>query len=115
MVRQISMRDLHGRVSNLEPDEVVLDVRTVAEYRTAHIAGSLNIPHDELPSRINELRRYRQIYVHCRSGRRAEVASQTLLKAGVENLVCVAGSGMDDWIAAGLPVESSKRTGENSR
>lgn len=67
----------------------------------------LNIPHDQVLAHLDKLKPYRQIYIHCRSGKRAEAAAQALLKADFSNLVCVTGSGMDDWVAAGFPVEKA--------
>lgn len=104
-LKQISMTELHQRAPSLAATELVLDVRTPGEYAAGHIQGSLNIPHDQLEGHLERLRKYGHIYIHCRSGKRAAAAAQTLLQAGFSNLVCVAGSGMDDWIAAGFPVE----------
>lgn len=45
---------------------LVLDVRPVEEYASAHIAGALNIPLAELPARLDELPGEREIVVYCR-------------------------------------------------
>lgn len=104
---QTSMADLYRKAPHLESTEVVLDVRTPAEFSAGHVKGSLNIPHDQVAAHLDKLKPYKHIYIHCRSGKRAEAAAQTLLKAGFSNLVCVIGSGMDDWVAAGFPVEKA--------
>jgi rhodanese-related sulfurtransferase len=54
---------------------------------------------------LDQLKSYKLIYIHCRSGARATAAAQTLTNAGFNNIVCITGSGMADWIACGLPVE----------
>lgn len=45
---------------------LVLDVRPLEEYASAHISGSLNIPLAELPGRIEDLPADREIVVYCR-------------------------------------------------
>ena len=104
-LKQMSMKDLHGKIAQLHSAEVILDVRAAIEYLAGHVKGSLNIPHDQINAHLDQLRPYKKIYIHCRSGKRAQMAAETLLKAGFNNLVCVTGSGMDDWLSAGFPVE----------
>jgi rhodanese-related sulfurtransferase len=62
----------------------LLDVRTPLEYVTEHIPGAVNIPVDELRSRIQELPRDRQIAAYCRVGQRAYVATRILRQAGFQ-------------------------------
>ncbi len=102
-LQQIGMRELFEK--KLGANEVILDVRAPEEFVEGHVQGSLNIPHDVLATRLSELRNYEKIYIHCRSGKRAELAAQVLTSAGMQNLICVVGSGMPDWIAAGFPFE----------
>ncbi len=104
---QISMKDLREKLRQLGSDEIVLDVRGPGEFASGHVPGSRNIPHDQVAAHLDELRGYRRIYIHCRSGKRAQMASETLTRAGLENLVCIAGSGMDDWLASGFPTEGA--------
>ncbi len=104
-LNRISMKDLHSKILLLQSAEVVLDVRSPGEFSAGHVKGSLNIPHDQIAKHVDQLKPYKNIYIHCRSGKRAQAAAEVLSKAGFNNLTCVTGSGMDDWIAAGLPVE----------
>ncbi|HID12043.1 MAG TPA: rhodanese-like domain-containing protein [Candidatus Latescibacteria bacterium] len=71
---------------------LVLDVRTMEEYREGHITPSLLIPHQEVEKRKKEILAYgdRPILVYCRSGRRSSIAAEELIKKGfkkVYNLV----------------------------
>lgn len=82
---------------------VFVDVRTPEEYKEGHIPGAVNIPVSEIKARMNEVPKDKQVYVYCRSGKRAAKASTILAKAGfsVENVP----ESMQGWKAAGYPVE----------
>jgi phage shock protein E len=85
---------------------LVLDVRSAEEYQAGHIPGAVNIPHDELPARLAELRisTTDEIVVHCESGRRAARAEEVLVQAGYSAVRDLDGH-MKAWRAAGLPTE----------
>jgi rhodanese-related sulfurtransferase len=63
---------------------MLLDVRTDAERAEKAIPGSLHIPLDELPTRIDELEKYRdrEIIAYCRSGNRSLAATEILSGQG---------------------------------
>ncbi len=83
-----------------------INVCTPAEYKEKHIAGVRNVPLDELSKRVGEFSGKQTVYVHCRSGRRAEQAITTLNALGVTaELVNVEG-GILAWDEAGLPTRS---------
>ena len=102
---KISMQDLKSKFSNLSSDELVLDVRSADEFRDGHVPGSRNIPHEAVGSFVNELKSFRNIYVHCQKGGRAVKAADVLAGLGLKNIICVVDSGMHDWIEAGHPME----------
>ena len=85
---------------------LILDVRSSAEYEAGHIPGARNIPHDALPSRLDELPAARdtEIVVHCQSGRRAGMAEAVLVEAGYTRVRDLQGH-WQAWEAAGLPQE----------
>lgn len=103
---KISMKDLYGHMDKLGKEEIVLDVRTPEEYSTGHVPGSINIPVDQLEGRSEELKKYSKVFVHCKMGGRAQQASTLLTSLGFDNLVCIAGSGMQAWVEEGYPVEN---------
>lgn len=78
---------------------IILDVRTPAELSgpLGKIDKAINIPIQELPERINELKPYKDklIYVICRTQNRSFASSQFLNKNGF-NTVCVIG-GMTEY------------------
>ena len=60
----------------------LLDVRTPQEFASGHIPGAVNIPVDELRSRLGELPRDRQIAAYCQVGQRGYLATRILLQDG---------------------------------
>ena len=82
----------------------VLDVRAVAEWRESHIAGSINIPLNQLPDRLGELSGNDLLVAHCASGYRSATAI-SLLEANDFEVVDLVG-GLSAWEAARLQTES---------
>ena len=60
----------------------ILDVRTKAEFGSGSHPGAINIPLDQLATRIQELDRGRPLLVCCESGARSAVAVTILKQAG---------------------------------
>lgn len=87
---------------------IVLDVRSSKEYtgELGHIAGSRNIPVEELQQRLGELDhdRERPITLVCRTERRSAQAAELLNQAGFSHVGVLRG-GMLQWNSAGLPVD----------
>jgi len=94
----------------------LLDVRTAAEFTTAHIPGSYNVPLDLLREHRAELRQHldQDVVLICRSGARAGQAETVLAAAGLENLHVLAG-GVTAWEAAGAPLTRGTKTWELER
>jgi phage shock protein E len=86
---------------------LILDVRSVAEYNHSHIPGALNIPHRDLPHRLNELSAFKAqpIVLYCEAGVRARIAETTLVEAGFQQVVHLTGD-MQEWRRKAFPVES---------
>ncbi len=60
----------------------LLDVRTPQEFAAGHIPGAVNVPVDEIRSRLEELPRDRDIAVYCQVGQRGYLATRILRQAG---------------------------------
>ena len=104
-----------GEVSDISQQEVVsaepgemliLDVRNPLEFDTGHVPGAINIPHDQVATRLAELEAGRDlpVVVYCERGGRAGKATAVLAGAGFEDVRHLEGD-MTGWRAAKLPVE----------
>lgn len=95
-----------------EPVELI-DVRTPAEFRTAHIPFARNVPLDRLDAtdlcRDHDRNPRQPLYVVCQAGTRGQKACAAIEAAGLDCVVNVEG-GTAAWIAVGLPVERGKQT-----
>lgn len=67
--------------------DIWLDVRTLEEYQEGHLKDAINIPFDDI-KKISTITNDKKatIHLYCRSGRRAEVARQTLMDLGYTNV-----------------------------
>lgn len=67
---------------------VLLDVRTRGEFHEGHLPHAVNIPLQELPVRIDEVRRRgRAVVVYCRSGNRSSEAAQMLASTDLSRVI----------------------------
>ncbi len=98
---EISVRDAYTKY---ESGVFVLDVRTQEEWNEFHAPNTTLIPLDQLPARLSEIPRDREIVVVCRSGNRSQQARDILLNAGFEQVSSMAG-GLNEWRASGYPIE----------
>ncbi|MCG8573933.1 MAG: rhodanese-like domain-containing protein [Flavobacteriales bacterium] len=69
----------------LQNGAVVVDVRSRGEFQGGHVAGSKNIPLDELEGRLNEIKKIgKPLVLCCASGMRSGRASSFLKSQGVD-------------------------------
>ena len=95
MLGMVAQNVLDGMMPQWQPseldqvmaDELVLDVRTQAEYDRGHLPGALLVPHTQVRDRIEEIRTAaagRRVAVHCAAGFRAYLATRMLLQHGID-------------------------------
>jgi rhodanese-related sulfurtransferase len=92
------------RLSKLIETETTLqliDVRSAGEYDSGHVPRALNIPLEQVESRIDDLGTG-PVAILCQSGRRAGLACE-MLQAHHPNVLVVEG-GTQAWIQSGKPV-----------
>jgi len=88
-IPQLTVKELKARRDAGE-DIFLLDVREPYEYQIAQIGGTL-IPQNDVPNRLSEIPRDREIIVHCRSGARSQKIAEFLKQSGYKDVVNVAG------------------------
>jgi len=88
-IPQISVKDLKALRDRGE-DVFLLDVREPYEYQIAQIGGTL-IPQNDVPNRLAEIPRDREIVVQCRSGARSQRIAEFLKQSGYTQVANLAG------------------------
>lgn len=94
-VKTAQWRDIEG----LSKEALIVDVRTREEFALGSIPGSVNIPVDELRSRLPELPLDKDIVVTCAVGLRGYVAYRILVQNGYERVRNLSG-GYKTWSLA---------------
>ncbi len=69
----------------------LLDVRSPKEFAAGTIEGAVNIPVDELRSRLQELKRDEPVMTFCAMGLRSYVAARVLMQNGFTDVSCLSG------------------------
>ena len=63
----------------------IIDVRSPAEFMGGHVANSLNIPLQEIPNKMEEIKTMKQpIILCCASGNRSGQAQHFLKSSGID-------------------------------
>ena len=88
-IPQLTVKELKGRRDRGE-DVFLLDVREPYEFQIAQIGGKL-IPQNDVPQRLAEIPRDREIVVQCRSGARSQRIAEFLKQSGYTKVVNLAG------------------------
>ena len=104
--RTITPRQLHDLSQSGKPLELI-DVRTPAEYRSAHVPFARSQPIESLkPRDVISARASKDepLYLICRSGNRSEKACAAFASAGYSDIVVNVEGGTLAWEKAGLPV-----------
>ena len=86
----------------------VVDVRSPSEYATGHIPGAVNMPMEQVQSRLPDLEGEDSIVLVCQSGQRARMVAGLLEPCGKELRILEGGTSA--WIKAGLPVVTTSVT-----
>jgi len=88
-IPQISVQELKRKLDAGE-DVFLLDVREPYEVQIAQIGGTL-IPQGEIPQRLAEIPRDREVVVQCRSGARSQRIAEFLAQQGYSDVKNLAG------------------------
>ena len=82
IVKQHEWKDVEA--ISADGNALLLDVQTPGEFAEAHLKGAVNIPVDELRSRMGELDKTKKICVNCYSGLRSYIACRMLSAEGFD-------------------------------
>ena len=85
------------QIMDTEEGCIILDVRTQEEYDQGHIPGAIQISHEEIADKAEEVLTDKDqlILVYCRSGRRSKLAAEALVELGYTNIKEF--GGIIDW------------------
>jgi rhodanese-related sulfurtransferase len=100
----ITAEDLHARQETAEP-LLVIDVRKQGEYRSGHVPGAINIPHNKLDRELDQLQDANGVVLYCINGRRTRLAEQTLIEHDIPNVFHLEG-GLMGWRQGGFEVRT---------
>ena len=64
----------------------LLDVREPSEYQMGHIPNAVNIPLDQIRSRLKEIPKDKEIIVNCRVGLRSYIGVRIMMQNGFDNV-----------------------------
>lgn len=86
------LRRLFGGTNKAELKRVIsegaflVDVRSASEFASGSVRGAVNIPLDQIRSRLAEFKNKQQIVVFCQSGGRSIQAQRILQKNDIPNV-----------------------------
>ena len=113
--RQLSVQEVKGALDKApslrEKGFILVDVRSVEEHDTGAIPGTdENIDFREMARRHKELGAGidDHIVLYCQSGKRSNVAQDTLMELGYKNVYNIRGS-VNAWLQAGYQLTGGRR------
>lgn len=84
-IKEISYEELNYK---LKEGAILIDVRTIQEFKERHIDGAIVIPYYEITKEIEQkvADKTSEIIVYCQNGGRGKKAIKFLYKLGYENV-----------------------------
>jgi len=114
-VRQLSVQEVKAALdkgpSLREKGFFLVDVRSIEEHDSGAIPGTdVNIEFREIARRHKEIGAGLDdhIVVYCQSGKRSNIAADTLTELGYKNVYNIRGS-VNAWLQAGYPLAGGRR------
>ncbi len=96
-------------LNELKEDILLIDVRTSEEFAFGTIAGAVNIPLDDLRSRLSEVSKDKNIVLFCAVGLRGYLAQRILMGRGYTNVRNLSG-GYKHYSVATAPLSMAEQT-----
>lgn len=83
---------MSGLEKKLQSGALVVDVRTPEEFQDEHYEGAINIPVEEVMTRVSEFGdKTKPVVVYCATGSRSAYAARFLRSAGYSDVVNAGG------------------------
>ena len=84
---------------------VLVDVRSVNQFKDGHIAGAKNVPGDQIAADPKAIQKFadKTVVLYCDTGMTTAAAQRTLTQAGAKNVFSLRG-GLAAWKQENLPV-----------
>ncbi|MCL4378458.1 MAG: rhodanese-like domain-containing protein [Actinobacteria bacterium] len=100
----LSVDEVYKIVKNNE-DYLIIDVRSIDEYKDGHIKGAVSIPVSDFEKRIAEIPKDKPIIVYCNGSgcNRSITAAKILVKYGFKKVYNIGGTGINEWKDKGYP------------
>lgn len=97
-VNNIKVAEFEKLASQLDENEVLLDVRSKKEVKEGYIKGMINIDFysDDFEAEVDKLDKSKTYYVYCAAGGRSMKAANMLDKKGIKNVFNLNG-GITAW------------------
>ena len=101
---EITVDDLFSRINSDQPP-ILLDIRTVQEYKEGHIPNARSIRVTDIKSKIKEFQHFKEeeIITMCPGGGLSLVAVDLLVDAGFQNVKSLR-DGVWEWEKKGYPI-----------
>ena len=96
MVSQLAPTEVARRLKENPEAVVLLDVREPYERELARIEPSIHIPMNEVPDRLEEVPKDREVVVYCHGGSRSMMVAGFLAGRGYRTVANLRG-GIDAW------------------
>jgi rhodanese-related sulfurtransferase len=97
------------KASELNPEFVILDVRTPNEFNSYHLKGAINYNSgggNVFDEQLKSLPKHKLYLLHCQSGSRSAVAFTKMKNLGFEEVYEMIG-GISAWRSAGFPTTTA--------
>ena len=93
------------RLMNNNSEILVLDIRSVAEFKAGHIKGAKNIPAKDISNQLTGYTNFKDkpVLVYCNTGSSVTSAIKSLKNAGFEHINNLEG-GIAAWKEANMPL-----------
>jgi len=96
MVQELDPTEVARMLKERPSKVLLLDVREPFEREMAVIEPSVHIPMGEVPSRVDEIPRDREVVVYCHGGSRSMMIAGYLESLGFSSVANLSG-GIDAW------------------